>query len=41
VGNEGLWVVGISGSWEKILPVDLCDFPVVLSKPRNPLPSGV
>jgi hypothetical protein len=41
VGNEGLWDVGVSGSWEKILPVDLCDFPVVLSKPRNPFPSGV
>jgi hypothetical protein len=38
VGIEGVLVVGVSGSWEKILPVDLCDFPVVLVKPRTPLP---
>jgi hypothetical protein len=41
VGNEGLWVVGVSGSWDKILPVDLCDFRIVLAKPRNPFSDGV
>jgi hypothetical protein len=41
VWNESLWVVGVSGSWEKILLVDLCDFPIVLAKPSNPLPDGV
>jgi hypothetical protein len=41
VGNEGLWDVGVSGSWKKILPIDLCDFPIVLAKPRNPLLDGV
>jgi hypothetical protein len=41
VGNEGLWAVGVCGSWEKILLVDLCDFLVVLSKNRIPLPDGL
>jgi hypothetical protein len=41
VGNEGMWVVGLSGSWEKLLHVDLCEFPVVLAKPRNSFLSGV
>jgi hypothetical protein len=41
VGNEGLWVVGISGSWKKILPMDLCNFLAVLAKPRNPFLDGV
>jgi hypothetical protein len=41
VGDEGPWVVGINGSWDKILPIVLCEFPVVLAKPRNPLPGGV
>jgi hypothetical protein len=41
VVNEGLWVVGVSGSWDKILPVVPWDFPFVLAKPRNPLPDGV
>ena len=40
MGNEGLCVVGISGSWDKIIPVDLFEFHVVLTKPRNPLPGG-
>jgi hypothetical protein len=41
VGNEGLWAMGVSGSWKKILPFDLCDFHVVLTKPRDPFPGGV
>jgi hypothetical protein len=41
VGNEGMSVVGLSGSWEKILHVDLYEFLVVLAKPRNPFLSGV
>jgi hypothetical protein len=36
-----MWVVGVSVSWEKIIPIDLCNFPFVLAKPRNPFPYGV
>ena len=30
----------MSWPWEIVLSVDLCDFPVALAKPRNPLAGG-
>jgi hypothetical protein len=41
VGNERLDAISVSWPWEIILPVDLCNFPVSLAKPKNPFLGGV